>query len=84
MNCAFCTIPSFKGRHRSKPAERIVAEARELSEQGVKEIVLIGQDTTDYGRDLGLRDGLAELLDRLCAEVPELPWIRLMYAFPGG
>ena len=83
VNCAFCTIPTFKGRHRSKPADRIVAEARELVAQGVKEVVLIGQDTTDYGRDLGERDGLSALLDRLCDEVPDLPWIRLMYAFPG-
>ena len=83
VNCAFCTIPTFKGRHRSKPADRIVHEARELVAQGVKEVVLIGQDTTDYGRDVGQRDGLSTLLDRLCDEVPELPWIRLMYAFPG-
>lgn len=83
VNCAFCTIPSFKGRHRSKPPERVVAEARELASQGVREVILIGQDTTDYGRDLGTSDGLAQLIDRLCAEVPDLPWIRLMYAFPG-
>lgn len=83
VNCTFCTIPSIKGRHRSKPPEQVVAEARELATQGVREVILIGQDTTAYGQDLGQRDGLAQLLDRLCAEVPELPWIRVMYAFPG-
>lgn len=83
VDCAFCTIPSIKGRHRSKPPEQAIAEARELASQGVREVILIGQDTTAYGRDLGQQDGLAQLLDRLCAEVPELLWIRVMYAFPG-
>ena len=83
IGCAFCTIPQIKGPHRSKPADLIVAEARELVAQGVREVNLIGQHTTDYGRDLGQRDGLADLLHRLAAEVPDLPWIRLMYAYPG-
>ncbi|MBI2939917.1 MAG: 30S ribosomal protein S12 methylthiotransferase RimO [Chloroflexi bacterium] len=83
VQCAFCTIPGFKGRHRSKPADCIVEEARQLVANGVREIVLIGQDTTDYGRDLGMRDGLAQLLDRLVGEVDGLGWLRLMYAFPG-
>ena len=82
VGCAFCTIPLFKGGHRSKPADRVVAEARDLVAQGVLEVILIGQDTTAYGSDLGERDGLAALLERLCREVPELPWIRLMYGFP--
>lgn len=83
VKCAFCTIPSFKGSYHSKPAERVIAEARELVDQGIKEIILIGQNTSAYGRDLGLRDGTAHLLNRLTTEVPDLPWIRLMYAFPG-
>lgn len=82
VGCAFCTIPSFKGRHRSKPVERIITEAQELIDSGAREIILIGQDLTDYGRDLGQKDGLANLAKNLCAEV-DLGWLRLMYAFPG-
>jgi ribosomal protein S12 methylthiotransferase len=85
VNCAFCTIPTFKGRHRSKQAERIVAEARELVAQGVKEVVLIGQDTTDYGRDQGAPDSLPRLLSAICRRTDErLRWVRLMYAYPGA
>jgi ribosomal protein S12 methylthiotransferase len=82
VGCAFCTIPLFKGGHRSKPADRIVREARDLAETGAREIILIGQDTTAWGSDLGERDALAGLLERICREVPDLPWIRLMYGFP--
>ena len=81
--CSFCTIPSIKGPWRSKPVEQIVHEARELVDQGVQEIVLIAQDTTAYGYDRGERDALASLIERLLEEVPELPWLRVMYAFPG-
>jgi len=82
-SCAFCTIPSIKGPWRSKPASEILAEARELVDQGVKEIILIAQDTTAYGYDLGERDGLARLIEAILETVPELPWLRVMYAFPG-
>jgi ribosomal protein S12 methylthiotransferase len=82
QRCAFCAIPSMKGNHRSKPAELIVREVAQLLEQGVKEIVLVGQDTTRYGHDLGQRDGLAALLEQLTDRFPELPWIRVMYAYP--
>jgi ribosomal protein S12 methylthiotransferase len=61
----------------------IVDEARRLRDAGVRELVLIAQDTTDYGHDLGLKDGLAVLLEHLTASVPDLDWIRVMYAFPG-
>ncbi len=80
--CAFCAIPQIKGPQRSKPREAVLAEARALVEQGVRELVLIAQDTTAYGRDRGEKDGLARLLPDLLAHVPELAWLRLMYAYP--
>ncbi len=82
-SCAFCAIPLIKGTAVSRPLEAILADARRLAERGVQEIILIAQDTSDYGFDLGLRDGLALLLDELVAAVPQVPWIRVMYAFPG-
>jgi len=82
--CAFCAIPLIKGTAVSRAPEAVVAEAARLQAQGVREIVLIAQDTTDYGHDLGLRDGLALLLEHLTASVPELDWIRLLYAYPGA
>lgn len=81
--CAFCAIPLIKGTAVSRPLDAIVAEARELHSGGVQELLLIAQDTTDYGHDLGLKDGLAHLLERLTDEIPELPWIRVLYAYPG-
>jgi ribosomal protein S12 methylthiotransferase len=84
LRCAFCTIPSFKGDMRSKAVGSILGEARELAAQGVKEIVLVAQHLTDYGRDLRMKDGLATLLAELCAILPPDVWIRLMYAYPHG
>ena len=81
--CAFCAIPLIKGTAVSRPVGVIVDEARRLRDAGVRELVLIAQDTTDYGHDLGLKDGLAILLENLTASVPDLDWIRVMYAFPG-
>ena len=81
--CAFCAIPLIKGTAVSRPVDTIVAEARNLLVRGVRELVLIAQDTTDYGHDLGVKDGLAVLLEKITAEVPEMDWIRIMYAFPG-
>ncbi len=81
--CAFCAIPLIKGAAVSRPMEAILEEARLLQENGVREIVLIAQDTTDYGHDLGLKDGLAQLLERLVLAAPEVDWIRIMYAYPG-
>lgn len=81
--CAFCTIPLIKGTAVSRPAQSILAEARQLHDAGVKELILIAQDTTDYGHDLGIKDGLSHLLEQLVATVPEMPWIRLLYAYPG-
>jgi len=82
--CAFCAIPLIKGTARSRPLKAIVTEARQLVEAGVQEIILIAQDTTDYGRDLGLRDGLASLIDNILAVVPGMPWLRIMYAYPAA
>jgi ribosomal protein S12 methylthiotransferase len=81
--CTFCIIPKMKGKLHSTAADELVAEARRLASEGVREIVLVAQDSTDYGRDLGIRDGLPELLERLSNAVPGVPWLRLMYAYPG-
>jgi ribosomal protein S12 methylthiotransferase len=82
--CAFCAIPLIKGTAVSRPAAAIVAEARQLQAQGVHELVLIAQDTTDYGHDRGEAEGLASLLEELAEAVPAIPWIRLLYAYPGA
>jgi ribosomal protein S12 methylthiotransferase len=79
--CSFCIIPQLRGKFRSRRLESIVAEAERLIAQGVREITLIGQDTTCYGEDLGLKDGLAALLDAL-AVLPGLKWLRFLYAYP--
>jgi ribosomal protein S12 methylthiotransferase len=81
--CAFCAIPLIKGTAVSRPIESIVGEAKVLQARGVQELILIAQDTTDYGHDLGMKDGLADLLDQLVTHVPDMPWIRVMYAYPG-
>ena len=81
--CAFCAIPKIKGTAVSRPIESIVAEAVRLQDLGVKEIMLIAQDSTDYGYDLGLKNGLARLLDRIVEAAPDIPWLRIMYAYPG-
>jgi len=82
--CAFCAIPLIKGTAVSRPTEAILDEARRLSDAGVHELMLIAQDTTDYGHDLGIKDGLAILLEQLTETVPEIDWIRIMYAYPGA
>ena len=79
--CSFCIIPTLRGRHRSRNLEDILAEVRGLAARGVKEIVLVAQDSTRYGLDHGLRDGLAYLLRRL-GRVEGIRWIRVMYAYP--
>jgi len=82
--CAFCTIPSFKGLQKSKPAAQVIAEARDLVARGTQEIVLVAQDSTAYGRDLGEKDALPGLIESALDAVPDLPWLRLMYAYPGN
>ena len=79
--CTFCIIPNLRGKFRSRRFESVVAEAEQLVARGVHEITLIGQDTTCYGEDLGLKDGLAQLLDRL-ARIEGLRWLRFLYAYP--
>ena len=79
--CSFCIIPQLRGKFRSRRFESVVAEAERLAKQGVKEITLIGQDTTCYGEDLGMKDGLAQLLERL-AQIEDLQWVRFLYAYP--
>jgi len=79
--CSFCVIPNLRGKFRSRHFESVVAEAERLVSQGVEEITLIGQDTTCYGEDLGLKDGLAMLLDKL-AGIEGLRWLRFLYAYP--
>jgi ribosomal protein S12 methylthiotransferase len=79
--CTFCVIPNLRGKFRSRRFESVVAEAQRLVASGVQEITLIGQDTTCYGEDLGLKDGLAQLLDAL-ARIEGLRWLRFLYAYP--
>jgi len=79
--CTFCVIPNLRGKFRSRRFESVVAEAQQLVARGVQEITLIGQDTTCYGEDLGLKDGLATLLDVL-ARIDGLRWLRFLYAYP--
>ncbi len=79
--CSFCAIPLIKGPYRSRPIHSIVAEGKELCRLGAREINLISQDTTSYGRDLGMKDGLARLLEKLVG-IPGLRWLRVLYGYP--
>jgi len=79
--CAFCIIPQLRGKFRSRSIASVVAEAQRLATQGVREINLIGQDTTCFGEDLGIQDGLASLLEQL-ALIEDLRWVRFLYAYP--
>ncbi len=81
--CSFCAIPLMRGRHTSRPEDELLDEARRLAEGGVKELVVIGQDTTLYGVDRGGKRCLGDLLSRL-ADVPGIGWVRLMYAYPAS
>jgi ribosomal protein S12 methylthiotransferase len=81
--CSFCVIPQYRGKFRSRRFESVVAEATRLFGQGVREINLIGQDTTSYGEDLGIKDGLAQLMARLAQiDTPHPKWIRFLYCYP--
>jgi ribosomal protein S12 methylthiotransferase len=79
--CTFCIIPQLRGKFRSRRFESVVAEAEQLALRGVREVTLIGQDTTCYGEDFGLKDGLALLLEKL-AKIEDLRWVRFLYAYP--
>ncbi len=80
--CTFCIIPKMRGRLKSRPVDSIVTEARQLGRAGVREAILIAQDSTEYGADIGLRHGLAQVLSRLSVGVPELDWLRVLYLYP--
>lgn len=79
--CTYCAIPQIRGRFRSRPMENIITEAEKLAADGVKELVVIAQDTTRYGLDLYNKLALPELLEKLC-QIPSLKWIRILYAYP--
>lgn len=81
--CTYCVIPSIRGRYRSRGLEELVAEAASLADSGVRELIVIAQDTTGYGTDLYGAPRLAKLLKRLC-EIPKLRWVRLHYGYPEG
>lgn len=81
--CAFCLIPALRGPLHSRPIDAIVREAESMAAGGVRELILIAQDITSYGQDLGGRPGLTDLLDRL-VRIPSVHWIRLMYVYPDG
>ena len=79
--CSFCIIPELRGKFRSRRFESVIREAEQLAERGAREVILIGQDTTAYGEDLGIRDGLPLLLERL-AGIEALAWVRFLYCYP--
>jgi ribosomal protein S12 methylthiotransferase len=81
--CAFCSIPLIKGTTVSRPLEAIVSDALALQDAGIQELILIAQDTTDYGHDLSMTDGLVKLLQQMLPAIPRIPWVRLLYAYPG-
>ncbi len=81
--CAFCAIPQIKGTLVSRPPDVVLADAAALTEAGMKELILIAQDTSDYGHDLGIKNGLSQLLRGINHVAPSLPWLRVMYAYPG-
>lgn len=81
--CAFCSIPSFKGKLHSRPMAAVLDEAAGLVRGGARELVVVAQDSTDYGRDRGEADSLPQLLAAICRRSPDLRWLRLMYAYPG-
>src|SRR3989449_1557147 len=79
--CTFCAIPSFRGKFRSRTIPDLVAESRRLAEQGVRELVIVSQDTMAYGKDLGLQHGIATLLREL-VKIDALKWVRFLYCYP--
>jgi ribosomal protein S12 methylthiotransferase len=81
-NCAFCTIPSIKGRQASKRPLHVLQEIVDLVAGGTKEVVLVAQDTIRYGADLGMKHGLPQLLESIVEQVPDLPWLRMLYIYP--
>ncbi len=82
--CNFCVIPLLRGRLISIPKDRIIQEAKKIMSLGIKELILIAQDTTAYGKDLGEKDGLKSLIDELCNKLHNIHWLRLLYMYPRG
>ena len=82
-SCAFCAIPGIKGSLVSRPVDEVIQDALFLQEVGVQEINLIAQDVTSYGADRGEKDGLAKLLKEMLPQIPDVPWLRLLYTYPG-
>ena len=82
--CAFCAIPLIKGPSVSRSMDNILRDAVQMQAHGIQELILISQDTTSYGRDLGMQDGLPDLVQSIVQTAPQIPWIRMMYAFPGA
>jgi len=82
--CTYCAIPLIKGPMVSRPVQDIIRDAKQLEKMGMQEIILIAQDSTVYGRDMGYKDGLPLLLSSLIEHVKDIPWIRIMYTFPGS
>lgn len=80
--CHFCVIPLIKGRQVSKRPSDVIREIRELVDGGTKEVILVAQDTIRYGADLGIKNGLPGLLRMIAEEVPDLPWLRMLYIYP--
>ncbi len=83
QRCSFCTIPKIRGKYRSKPIKQIIQEAQTMIADGTREIILIGQETTNYGNDIDIKNGLPKLLNRL-NKLKGLDWIRLMYTYPAN
>ncbi len=81
--CAFCSIPLIKGNWQSRPVEEILKDAELLQNMGVRELILIAQDTTAYGQDRGEKDALPGLIEKILQAAPEIDWLRILYAFPG-
>src|SRR5205823_5728432 len=79
--CTFCAIPSFRGRFRSRTMADLAAESRRLAEQGVRELVIVSQDTMAYGKDLGMMNGITALLREL-VKIDGLKWVRFLYCYP--
>ena len=83
-SCAFCAIPSIKGTAKSYPIKNILQEVSYLVANNIKEVILIAQDTTDYGHDIDIKDGLSKLTDEIVSHFPLLPWLRFLYTYPGA
>ena len=82
-NCAFCAIPLIKGKWQSRSVEDILRDARALEKAGTREIILVAQDSTAYGMDRGEKDALPGLIEKIIGAAPNVPWIRILYAYPG-